>query len=53
MPNIIKIGPLIRKLVFWGAHSIFGGSRPNRGTNIDFRKKCSEQKLFVSLRCKI
>ena len=24
-PNIMRIGPLIRKLVFWGAHSIFGG----------------------------
>ena len=38
-PNIMRIGPLIRKLVFWGAHSIFEGSRPKRGPNIDFTKK--------------
>ena len=24
-PNIMRIGPLIRKLVFWGAHTIFEG----------------------------
>ena len=37
----MRIGPLIRKLVFWGAHSIFEGSQPKRGPNIDFIKKCS------------
>ena len=35
----MSIGPLMRKLIFWGAHSIFGDLRPNRGPNIDFRKK--------------
>ena len=46
----MSIGPLMRKLIFWGAHSIFGDLRPNRGPNIDFRKKLSEQKLFISIR---
>ena len=33
-PNMIRIGPLLRKLVFWGAHTIFSGSRPKVGSNI-------------------
>ena len=49
-PHIMSIGPLMRKLIFWGAHSIFGDLRPNRGPNIDFRKRLSEQKLFISIR---
>ena len=47
-PNIIRIGPLIRKLVFWGAHTIFESSRPKRGSNINFTQKCSGAKFFVS-----
>ena len=42
----------MRKLIFWGAHSIIGGSMPNRGTNIDFRQQYSEEKLFNSMRQK-
>ena len=49
-PNIMRIGPLIRKLVFWGALTIFEGSRPKRGSNIDFTKKCSGAKFFVQSR---
>ena len=48
----MQIGPLIRKLVFRGAHTIFWSLSPNRGPNIDFRPKCTEEKFFASLRQK-
>ena len=32
--NIIRIGPLIRKLVFWGVHSIFGGLKASIWANL-------------------
>ena len=48
----MRIGPLIRKLVFWGAHSIFEGSQPKRGPNIDFTKKMFRTKVFCLIETK-
>ena len=47
-PNIIKIGPLVRKLVFGGTHSIFG----KKGGQILILQKIDQNKSFLSHRDK-